>query len=238
MEYNEGGYNVAFPKLPFATTKLLCSGRYTAVTIAVFGAEASDSDGVRLIHQRRNETASNTQRLLPPPESFQKTRDEPPMAQYSGPPMAQIQPPGPIPISYQSTHVSKPGTNHTFGNDQNSYSSSSYDSRGYPDRRTDNFQYSKPPLLPTPTGGGKDRFSQQQHSNRYQYRRYQPYDADASYQKQNLNWSSESYSTYPGDAAYSTENDETIGPLNALKNQVYSVDIGFACILSFIKTFA
>uniref|UniRef100_H2YDV3 Virilizer N-terminal domain-containing protein n=1 Tax=Ciona savignyi TaxID=51511 RepID=H2YDV3_CIOSA len=65
IEYHESSKTTALPRLPFLTKQLLCSGWYSSVTIAVFGAEGSDSASVKAIHERRDNLTRLSSR--PPP---------------------------------------------------------------------------------------------------------------------------------------------------------------------------
>ena len=185
LEFSEVGNTAAFPRLPFVTTKLLCSGRYSVVTIAVFGAEASDSDAVRQIHRRRQETTVSGQGLLPtPPEAMRKQLDD--MHQFSGQPLNPIQPPISVAVNYQQYpgHTNNP--NYGFrNNEQGSYQSNRYKRGGGQHRqaRPQDSYHGKPPLLPTPTSINKDQ--PMHHNDAYQYNRFQ-------HQGQDGGWNSDS----------------------------------------------
>ena len=199
MEFNEVGLTTAYPILPFVTTKLLCSGSYSIITIAVFGAEASDSEAVRLIHQRRSET---TQALLPtPPDSYRKNVEESQHNQFTSQPISHAQ--TQASSNYQQYSGSSSKNNYVYGNnDPSSYQSQSFESRHLPDRHTDSFPTRHRPregfqgrggLLPTPASG-KEQYNQQQQpsSEPYQFHRYQHLDAEGNFHPRDRNWNEES----------------------------------------------
>ena len=222
LEYNELGLTTAYPKLPFVTKKLVVCGRYQVLTLAVFGAEATNSDAIRLIHQRRSETNSAGSGLLPTPDAFHKNVDN-----VRNPPLGHNQSSIGVSSAYQSYHssINKSGPGYAF--DSNDYQSNNYEKREYNRIRENTKEsfYEKPPLLPTPTIGNKDHLISQDNSKRYQHSgsHYQQ-DNDNNFQSSNTTWSRENYRNYTDENAYSGESDEKKSDSYASKQQVFLFD--------------
>ena len=169
----------------------MCSGHYSVVTLAVFGAEASDSDAVRLIHERRNEAA---QALLPTPPDSYKNVDDPLRNQFSNHSVGQMQ--SQASANYQPQYSSNESKYGYGNNDNRNYRSPNYDSRGasdqlggsFPQRHRSREGFHGRGLLPTPSS--KDQFHQQP-SEPFQFHRYQHLDADGNFHPRDRNWNEE-----------------------------------------------
>nr|CAB3258786.1 protein virilizer homolog [Phallusia mammillata] len=184
LEYKESSQTSVLPPLPFVTDKLLCSGWYQRVTIAVFGAEASDSVAVKAIRERR-EYGSRNRALLPTPKEPPRHTDVPRLPdkvddnlqKFTKVHSSSVTPPinpqtDPQPHEFEHN---KSGEGAAF---KGNFSNRPPEIRPYTDRQPIDLQYQKnrgdfynkrpPALLPTP---GSNEVRDSQRGNKYQYER-------------------------------------------------------------------
>lgn len=234
LEYNEAILTTAYPRLPFVTTKLVACGKYQSVTLAVFGAEASNIEAIHMIHQRRSEMPSSGPGLLPTPtDSFPKNIDTSrPPPTFSNQSLNQNPPPLIASNAYQSYHSASNTTGPSYGFNNNDYQSNSYNNRGYDNRIRENSKerfYDKTPLLPTPPVGKSNHLSNQDNSNKYPYsgNHYHQQNRDGNFQSSNARWPRENFRNFSEENNYSGESDDRKSENYSIKEQVLKNNLLF-----------